>query len=462
MLAALQDHADPVAALLRDMVDADGSIDTDWESFAEAAGDLRGCGPDLAGHVPLSNQGLAPKGIVSSCLDNPVAASEVLMILEPNGARTDLHPEAFRVVSWDDEAGAYRRYQFVPRGDEGLGVAIEPEFCLGCHEARSDAPSPTWHPIMNEMQNPWAQWNAEPGFSSFLFDQSIPGSFTGPVLARFLSEPLQSSAADLEPIVRAANDRIASARANEREDAGDLRSAIAWAEPLFCERDANYVSEIHGGGEVPWSFLVDPALKDGFLAAGELDPQWLFASRDHLLLSPAAADADGLAMMTVRSESARTWERTLLSRDVVSGHDVLAIRAIDWKRPVYSQTRCSLLEEAAGSVGQLTGTKAEVARELIEAAMTLETSDGPLGLLDLDDLAVVSDEADASKLFDGEVGELLESPAAFGQRVDTYLRTIETEDLRDDLEASRLDLGCEARSRSLIAPLIPGTEDCLP
>ena len=64
-----------------------------------------------------------------------------------------------------------------------------------------------------------------------------------------------ASASDLEPIVRAGVNRFVGARLKARLAAADLSVARELLRPLFCDETVNFVSEVHGSGELRTSAL---------------------------------------------------------------------------------------------------------------------------------------------------------------------------------------------------------------
>ncbi|MBC8073424.1 MAG: hypothetical protein IAG13_34205, partial [Deltaproteobacteria bacterium] len=325
LLAQLAGFGDPVAQWLRGAANDAGGVDGDHEDALAGVRAELGCDAEAEhSFVVLSNAGYAPRAIVAQCTAAPVEASRVLAVFEP--ARDgDLDPERFRFASWDPGIAAYRRYQAVP-GEHGLAFAVEPELCRSCHGGPYGLEP--WTPIMNEMTNPWAQWNAAPGFASFAFDELLPADAGGPVFAALTAGGRLDSAANLEPIVRAAIDRTTAARIATRGEAPELRAAAALVRPVFCDESANYVSEVHDSGELALGAVLDPGLRRVF---AELDPEagFDFLLDDVVHIEPPGPGSERLLMLGVRGETTVQLEAALLSRGVLEPRAVLRVRALE-------------------------------------------------------------------------------------------------------------------------------------
>ena len=463
LLRRLAGFGDPVASWLRGAADGRGNVEGDHEAWlAGLRGELGCSAGDEHSFVVLSNQAFAPKAIVAQCTSDPVAASRLFAVFEPDGANGDLDPQRFRLAAWDPDHAQYRRYQVAPR-DGALTVAVEPEFCGSCHGGPFEIEA--WTPIMNEMTNPWAQWNAEPGFESFAFATSFPADAGGPVYDGLTQAGRLDSAANLEPIVRAAIDRTTAARVQRRGDAPSLDAAAALVRPVFCDENANYVSEVHDTGELRQSAVLDPGLVRA-LAQVEPENGWSFPLDDTLVLPPPAA-GEALVMIAVRGETTLQMEQALRSRGVLAAIDVLRVRALDWQHPFDSELRCGLWRDAlaraqAGGLDPADyADAAGLARALFDDALVVG---GGASLADAGTRVVaLADAGDAAAVADlraGRLDALAQTPAALGDAIEAWLASVATPAGRDALATERVRRGCRARRLFPIAPLIPGTQAC--
>lgn len=458
LLERLAGAADPVAEWLRVAANDAGAVEGSHETWLEGLREQLGCAAaDERSFVVLSNDDYEPKVIVTQCANDPVVASRLFAVFEPESG-DDVDAERFRIAAWDDDAARFRRYQVAPT-DGGLTVAVEPQFCASCHGGPYALPD--WTPIMNEMTNPWAQWNAEPGFVSFAFDE-FP-AHNGPVLEALLADGRLDSASNLEPVVRAAIDRTTAARVAERDGAATLEAAASLVRPVFCDENVNFVSEIHDSGEIALSAALDPGLRRA-MALLRPDATWSFVLDDALQLPPGA---EPLVLVAVRGETTVQLEAALLSRGVLSPIDVLRVRALDWTHPVASATRCDRFEAALarGQGGALDpaafADAAELARALFELA--LEVPGGSLADVGDDAVVALADAADVEALARIDAGDLdgaTLSIDALGEAIEAELAAVESTEGRARLADERIRRGCAARRTYPIAPLIPGTDDC--
>ncbi|MEM6990192.1 MAG: hypothetical protein AAF721_06840 [Myxococcota bacterium] len=467
LLAALDGLADPMAQVLRNLAHDDATVEGGWEAIVAGLGDEVGCGADTeSSFVVLSNQALRPKGIINRCVDAPVDASRFFLIFEPSAEDDDLDGDAFRVAAWDDDAARYRRYQMVPTEDgEALAVSVEPSFCAGCHggTARRDA----WMPNMNEMTEPWAQWNAEPGFSSFQFDEFFPEHTRGPVFEDVADPERLDSAANLEPIIRAALSRVSTARVATRGDAADLDVALDLLRPVFCDETANFVSEIHDSGELNLDAVVDPGLRDAFAALGSWP--WPWVTDVNLRIEPAEPGDSAIALVAIRGHAVVAAEAALRSRGVLSAEQLVAVRALDWTHPFASPLRCGLFEDAeararsgegAANAAQ-TGDNAALVAALFVDAMQA----GGVSLLTDDPTTVVAladaEDADAmARLAAGDVASLRTDLTTLGETIASHIATLGEPSGRATLLDERNRRACLAQTQYPITPIIAELPAC--
>lgn len=460
LFAALAGFDDPVAQWLRAEARSDASVDGDHTAWIAGLREHLGCSQETANsYVVLSNEALRPKALLTECSDDPVLASRLFAVFEP-AEDADVDPERFRLVGWDPTALVYHRYQVVPAND-GLRVAVEPEFCTTCHGGPFGLT--TWTPIMNEMTNPWAQWNAEPGFASFAFE-ALPDP-PGDVLGDLIAGDRLASASDLEPIIRAAIDRTTAARVAGRDLAPNLDEAAALVRPVFCDESINYVSEIHDSGEIEISAVLDPGLRR-VLSLLRPDAAWSFTADETLRIEPPATGEPRLVLLAVRGETTVQAEAALLSRNVLSPIDVARVRALDWRNPQASAARCSLYERAMGAADAALvpadhATTAELAKALFDLALAVPG--GSLADAGPDAVVALADASDTSAwtaIVAGDFADHVHTIDALGDAIEVALAQDATPGGRARLAAERLRRGCAAVGTYPTAPLIPGTESC--
>jgi len=471
VLDAIDGHGDAVAAYLRDAVTEQGTLIGDYRDVLDAVGGQLGCPADTeTSFVVLSNIGYIPKTVFTRCAADPQLASRFFMAVpavKGAGADTDtdldVDPQVLHLSAWDEAAGTYRIYSTRPTESGEMGVNVSPSFCLGCHGGPHQLPY--WQPLMNEMTNPWSGWNAEPGFRSQLFEEFLdPGIAEGPVYQDLTAADLLDSASNFEPIIRAGIERLNGARVLERQHAPDLDRALALLEPMYCDETVNFVSEMHGGGQIRASSVIDPTIASHLRAAG-LDGDWSWLSGDDLRLPSAPSEWEALTLIPVRGESTLAVELSLVARAVLDPVQALRVRALDWTRPVLSDFRCQLFQTGAerirsGAIDDQVAalpddaTTAELIPLAYDEIMKVATDDGlvPLAPTSSDRVIAIADAVDpdvGSRLRAGDISAFEMPVAQLGDRIQAYVAGVD----RDSLRAIRQVRACMALQQYAITPI---------
>ncbi len=367
LLGQLDGYADPVSNFLRDTVADDGTLTGNYQLVLDGVGTQLGCDSETEKHfVVLSNQGYAPKPIVTRCANDALGASQFFAAMVVKADGNGIDPKQMHLASWDAEAGQYRRYQTTETADGGMAVNVAPTFCMGCHGGPEKLD--TWAPLMNEMASPWSNWNAHPGFSSQLYDEHLPQAFSqDPTFQELTRDTVLDSAASLEPIIRAGIQRVTTARLKTRTKTADASAALQLVRPLFCDESTNYVSEVHDSGELRIAALVDDSIRNLYRsAAAEGTWSWLADTRMQL---PPPSTEPPVTLIAIRGQATLEIELGLVARGVISPVDALRVRALDWKHPVGSAYRCGLYDAAAARLasGTLELPEAATVEDLIPA-----------------------------------------------------------------------------------------------
>ena len=473
VLEAIEGHGDAIAGYLRDAVTERGTLAGNYRDVLDGVGSALGCAPETErSFVVLSNTGFIPKTVFARCADDPQQASRFFLAVpavRDAGGDTDVDPQVLHLSAWDEQAGTFRIYSTRPVDDGEMGVNVSPSFCLGCHGGPHQLPY--WQPLMNEMTNPWSGWNAEPGFRSQLFDEFLdPGIAEGTVYQDLTADELLDSASNLEPIIRAGIERLNGARLLAREQAPDVDRALALLQPMYCDESINFVSEMHGGGQIRASSVIDPTLAI-YLRAGGLAVDWPWANGDDLRLPSAPSEWEALTLVPVRGESSLAVEVSLVSRQVLDPLQALRVRALDWTHPVLSEFRCALFRAGAERIraGAIDAhiaampdgaSTADLVPLAYDEIMKLATADGLVALAPGAGADVVSipDAADPevqALLMDGDVSALGAPASEFGALIQTYVDGIDREDLR----AIRQARACRALQEYPVTPIYPDL-DC--
>jgi len=463
LLGSIAGFSDPISEFLRASVQDDGSLAGDYRAILAGMSEALDCDEDRQrSFMVLSNEALNPKTVFNHCADAPTQASEFFLLLPALGDDKDFEPRVVHMTAWDDEAGEYRRYATAPLAGGGMSVNVQPAYCLTCHAGPRELG--TWQPLMNEMTNPWSQWNAEPGFRSHVFDEFMPSASAGGEVFADVSAPgLLDSASNFEPIFRAGIDRVTGARVQARHQPADISEALSLLQPLFCDEQTNYVSEIHQSGEIRSSAVIDDSVRE-LLSTLDVGDELEFVRQDTIRIGPVSGDEANLTLMAVRGESSLRSELALVARQALDAVKVLQVRSIDWSRPVNSAFRCGLFEAATARIAQgtLTGEIAALATDatnlellplLLAEIMTLEVA-GERTSLAPDNTTVFSipdaDTANFSSLASVEL-----SPAELGAQMQEAIDTT----TRASLQQQRRDRACEAANAFLVTPLFPDI-DC--
>lgn len=460
LLDEVADFTDPIATYLRDAVRDDGTLDGDYRQVLDGVGEVLGCASDTeSSFLVLSNEALNAKSIFNRCASSPVAASEFFLLLPTLDDEQDFEPELIHMTAWDQEAGRYRRYSTFPAPEGGMHINVEPSFCLDCHGGPRELG--TWQPLMNEMTNPWSQWNAEPGFASHVFDEYLSeATAQGVVYAEVSADGLLDSASNFEPIIRAGIDRVTGARIQTRHNQANLDEALALLQPVFCDEMVNYVSEIHGSGEIRSSALIDDGFREIFAAMGEAS-DLPFLTDTSIRIAPRLASESNLSLVTVRGESSLRSELSLVTRQVLSPLELLQVRSLDYKNPVDSPFRCGLYQDGsarirAGAADALLASlpaqasNAELVPGLLAEIMST-TLAGETISLQPDAAVYALPDAALAPTDRASLEGLRATPAELAQSLQ---RTLD-DATRDSLEAARQARACQAAATYPTASIVP-------
>ncbi len=283
----------------------------------------------------------------------------------------DMSLDDLEMFAWDPVASKYRFYAVNPTADGKLRVEVEPARCAECHLTPRDDDNfgmPRL-PIMNELTKPWTHWN--PGAGSVAESFQIPEAIKDkPNFKRFGIEAV-GAASRLEKVIRDANaQRVTPARAKGLFRPANIDEAMGLIRPLFCDEQVNYVSEL-ATGEISMDAVVAGGIKNAYRA---INPTWSFPwfNNDIVRLQQAEGDV-AVFMVPVRGVADLTFEPQL--QNILSPNHILAIRALDWKRPALSEFRCGLWRNArkafASNPPKLTGRNRDAIKVLYDEIMKL-------------------------------------------------------------------------------------------
>jgi hypothetical protein len=349
---ALSERTDPIARYLMSAgIDDEGFIDADFGDVLFGLAEIQGCAQDsiktfLVSDDLITGDEAFPRLVSVSCSSDAAKASEFYMAasfesFEEPGEMDLLSIEMF---GWDANRREYTFYETFPAERGGVRVDHKPVRCQQCHLTPGDQAPVAMHmtPIMNELTRPWAHWNAEPGFPSFNF--SIPERAQGTESMKRLVDPFKGQADQLETIIRAGHDKVALARLRERRDSVDMDKAMGLLRPVFCSEQINYASEDFNSGAIFNTAIVDPGIQQAYFQIRPDNWEWSWVN-DTIMRLPAPT-TEVVKQLPVRGNSDVAVENLLMSTRVLTPHQILRVRALDWKRPVFSEFRCGLWREA--------------------------------------------------------------------------------------------------------------------
>jgi len=396
-LDQLKNRQDPVANYLRQLgeagvIDSSGTYLAAKATKAEPANEplfyakmlagiakVQGCDANSLINYALSDDLISgdvgnvfPRLISTVCsLDADKSTNAFVATLGMPAEDGDIALEDLEMFAWDPVASKYSFYATAADGEGNLQIEVEPARCNECHLTPRDVNSVGMPrlPIMNELTKAWTHWNAGGGgvSESFLVPSSVNGK---PNWKRFGIEKV-GAASRLEKVIRDANAlKVTPTRAKGLFRPAKLDEAMGLIRPVFCDEQVNYVSELQTG-EISIDAVVSGGIKNAYRG---VQSTWSFPwfNNDSIQLTIAAGDKQ-VFMVPVRGVADVTFEQQL--QGVLSPMHLLAVRALDWKRPALSEFRCNLWRNAmdafATKAPALTGRNRDAVKILYEEIMKL-------------------------------------------------------------------------------------------
>ncbi len=286
-------------------------------------------------------------------------------------------PQGFEVMAFDETAGIFNYYE--SDGDtlnffgnskdmlKGKGTGDDRR-CAGCHVAGGM--------VMKELDTPWLHWEGHmdtPGAEALIKKHKNLGS--------------QTSGAELEGVVKSANEKWNKTRIATLKAAGNVEELLR---PLFCSTEfnldngADFESPVKGGpggdemSSVPFDSLLDPQLKSfGSISVEFADYDSLIKANGQTLPGVAGAiDTVFDYVFVERSHIDNDYVDQLIAADIINISFVKDVLMVDFTRPVFSSDRCGLLSFAPTLSGaDLTAAKIKTAFiESLEAESPTATS----------------------------------------------------------------------------------------
>lgn len=490
----LEGREDPIANYLRTLdVGDDSRVKADYGSFAAGIAAIQGCDDESWKSFVISDAIVEgenfPRVVSSVCTTtSPTKASEFFIAAsfkDPN--EEDIDVQRLEMFAWDSRSRTYRFYETIPVDEDTIEIKLDPDRCTECHLTPSGLSDGGMRmtPIMNELTQPWSHWNSEiPIFSDrgtpfpshdFVVPQEVR---TGDDFTKYAVNRV-AAAQELEAIIRAGHDRVAGARSRDkRVVTEDWNVAMNLMRPMFCEEQVNYTTEDFGAGTLRVGALIPGGIQEAFRAERPDNWPWGWYN-DPLVRLPTAASVGPLAMLPLRGNADIATEGRLLTPKltaVFTPSQVLQVRALDWKTPVFSEFRCNLWKDALQrfeanppriAISKKTN---ETMRELYKQVMMIDDvpidSGDPVTFIAL----AVADEASIAAMKDAIKNDTLPASCStdaeacradmnsFGGLLDTYIQSIvggDADAVRTKLRTERDERLCHIQKFVPAAPGLP-------
>ena len=250
-------------------------------------------------------------------------------------------PPNAEVIAFDRDAGVFNYYT-IEGGEWGFhGDSIDfiegsEARCAECHTGGGL--------IMKELSAPWLHWEGDtttPGADELIDNHEDLGG--------------QTDGIEVEDIVRDGNSDWNETRAQHLLASGDLRRVL---EPLFCTVEVNLDTAVSSSSTTP-SRIPAKALVDTELASGSVEvtadiyKDAIAAANQRVMgFGGQLTDADGEPVVDThfgfafpeRGHADRDYIEKLQDLGVIDRDFELDVLAVDLTNPLFSRTRCDLLD----------------------------------------------------------------------------------------------------------------------
>jgi len=292
----------------------------------------------------ISGETAFPRLISSMCFGDTSKQDRIFFALsEANGI--DVDDTVIEMYAWDPKEYRYNFYKIEYNEDDEQQIAITPTECMDCHLGPADMDQAGMRPvpIMNEIARPWSHWNSDPAFPSHNF--SVPEETKRAEKYMSLSgNGWEGTGPELEQLMRSGIDRAQNGRMRDRrERPPTVETGMNLLRPLFCTERLNYVTEDHESNVVASAVVVDTSFK-GLFTKVATDWGWNWYSAGTLRLH-TDEPGEALDQIPARGEADVALE-TLLAGRGLTAEQILQVRTMDWKNPVFSEFRCNLWRNA--------------------------------------------------------------------------------------------------------------------
>ncbi len=465
VLDKLQGRADPIATYLKTLdISLAGQVKLDYEQVLKGVAGVMGCSEDSVAVFTVSDDLITgsafPRLISVACSDDASKASDFFIAASFQNEETgDVDVRDVEMFAWDATARQYMFYAFQPVDDQRVQLDVGPKRCEGCHLTPADT-SPTgmrMTPIMNELNRPWTHWNAEPGFPSHEF--SVPAGMDEKPHYKALAVAHRAPASRFEEIVKfGGHAKVAAARIRDRRNAPNLDEIMGMLRPVFCNEQINYVSEDHDSGSLFGSSLVDPGLRNMYMQIRPDNWAWDWINNDSIRLGAPGGDGP-VIQIPIRGNADIAMETSLVTTKVLTPHQVLRVRALDWQHPVFSDFRCDLWRDANdrfkssppdfGTASRASQVMSDIFEQIMSVNGKPLAGSAPETLIMMPDAKVGGDAlraaAEAGTLESGRCSTVGYCPGdvdTLGSELELHMQSLLSSDTRAALRSARQERIC--------------------
>ncbi len=492
--AALAGREDPIGKWLRDKsnVDEKGQLETDYVQVVLGIAEQEGCAVDGVKTFLISDSLLTgadpfPRTVTSVCASDPARAADVFLSAPEATEDGDIEERVIEMFAWDPKLGSYRFYRVDPVEGQQFRVQVDadPSECRNCHLGSTQM-DPTFipmAPVMNELTLPWQHWNAAPDFESVDFELSE--EVQGKEGYNRSVAPWLGSAPNLEAIIRKGFERVNGERLKARRNKpASVAESMALLRPLFCNERINFVTE--DSGTVTTAVYLDEGITNMLKTLDGGVWPWAWYNDKKVRLGEPI-DGKLLNMVAIRGAADVDYEQRLVSVRGLEAGQVMRVKALDWKRPVFSTFRCGLWVDANERLRIQPPEVSSEARNLnlmatlFEEIMTVASADGtrvslapPVGsaviAVDLADEVTINLLAESIKggavaqsACDAQTGAgfCAVGLQGFGDLIEAHIKVIEADPgARDKMAQIRNARACIAKEFYKNSPDIPEVGAC--
>jgi len=267
------------------------------------------------------------------------------------------------VIAFDRTKKLFNYYEVTGGQINHFGDSTQ--FFTGEGESRCDGCHPSGKLIMKELAAPWVHWEGDtttPGADALVDKHDDLGTKTDGI--------------ELEGIVDEGNAAILAEHTKALLATNDLKKVLR---PLFCTVQINIESATSSSGskpgEVPGSALVDSRLGFGSVSVSDASYDAQLKTAKQVIVGNNGAqlknksgkgvvDTHFAFSFPVVSREDQSYIDKLVELKVIDEGFKQDVLAIDMTRPLFSDARCRLLDQAPTTLGKLTTSTGKAVKSL--------------------------------------------------------------------------------------------------